>query len=450
MKQNYNKGPWRVCTFLVGALAILISMRAFPAIAIGDYEVKSVDLLADLIPQDSAPTPTTLANNGENVSLEAEVAPCPKGVTCVEDFSGGKAHGMKAFYQALANKKKLGRPVRIAYFGDSFIEADIITADLRALLQKKFGGCGVGFVDINSPFTKLRSSVKHNAAGWTEQNVLKKAGLNVASLGISQRYARGGAGAYTEYSGVKEYARLDSFEVATLFMKDGGAPVAVKINKGPNLSFPTTRNGSISCVTAKANSIKQVRFTLRGTATCYGVALEGRGGVSVDNFSLRGSSGTTLSSIPLSHLQSLNEVHPYDLIVLQFGLNVANKKQKNYSGYLKQMKPVIEHFKTAFPDAAILIVSIGDREDKTNGQLGTMPGIKELLSQQQTMAAEMHLPFWNLFEAMGGEGSIQRMANANPPEAGKDYTHINRRGGKRVANALYKALMHGYGQTEKK
>ena len=450
MKRTFNEGPWRVCTFLVALLAVLVSMRSLPAIAVGDYEVKSVDFLSDLMPE-NAPVSAQSAVNEEKAALEVQAAPCPKGVTCIEDFSAGKAGGMKQFYQALSNRKTLGRPVRIAYFGDSFIEADIITADLRAMLQKRFGGCGVGFVDINSPFTKLRASVKHTAAGWTEQNVLKKAGLNVASLGISQRYAQGGAGAYTEYAGVKDYARLDSFEVATLFMKDAGTPVAVKMDKGQNLSFPTTRHGSVSTVVAKATgNMKQVRFTLRGAATCYGVSLEGRNGISLDNFSLRGSSGTTLASIPENHLRALNEVHPYDLIVLQFGLNVANRKQKDYRGYLKQMKVIVERFKTCFPNASVLVVSIGDREDKTNGQLCTMPGVKELMTQQQVMSAEERVPFWNLYEAMGGEGSIRRMAEANPPEAGKDYTHINRRGGKRVANALFRALMHGYAQFGKK
>lgn len=448
MKKIYQKGPWRVCTFLVAALVILVSMRALPVIAVGDYEVKAVDFLSDVLPQDSV-AGQSVVPNAEAVSLELKAEPCPKGVTCIEDFSAGKSNGMRQFYQALSKRKSLGRPVRIAYFGDSFIEADILTADLREMLQKRFGGCGVGFVDTDSPFTKLRASVRHTAAGWVEHNVLKKAGLNMASLGISQRYAQGCAGAYTEYSGVKDYARLDSFEVATLFLKDGGAPVAVKINGGQNLSFPTMRHGSVSTVTAKGDNIKQVRFTLRGAATCYGVALEGRGGISVDNYSLRGSSGNTLAGIPESHLKSFCEVHPYDLIILQFGLNVANKKQKDYKGYIKQMTPVIQRFKACFPNAAIMVVSIGDREDKTNGQLCTMPGVKELLSQQQVMAAEAGLPFWNLYEAMGGEGGIRRMTEANPPEAGKDYTHINRRGGKRVARALYKALMHGFAQFEK-
>lgn len=55
---------------------------------------------------------------------------------------------MKFFYEALDEVKE--RPVHIAYFGDSFIEADILTGDLRDMLQERYGGCGVGFVDATS------------------------------------------------------------------------------------------------------------------------------------------------------------------------------------------------------------------------------------------------------------------------------------------------------------
>ena len=55
---------------------------------------------------------------------------------------------MTPFYEALnrvSSTDSDDKQVRIAVFGDSFIEADIFTADLREMLQKQFGGCGVGF-----------------------------------------------------------------------------------------------------------------------------------------------------------------------------------------------------------------------------------------------------------------------------------------------------------------
>ena len=45
---------------------------------------------------------------------------------------------------------------------------------------------------------------------------------------------------------------------------------------------------------------------------------------------------------------------------------------------------------------------------------------------------------------MGGEGSMLKWVGANPPLAGKDYTHFNARGSKKVAQLLYKELIKEY------
>ncbi|MFQ8804906.1 MAG: hypothetical protein ACLR8Y_07075 [Alistipes indistinctus] len=54
---------------------------------------------------------------------------------------------MMRFNRALT-RGAAGRPVRIAVLGDSFIEGDIITADLREQLQNLCGGRGVGFCAV--------------------------------------------------------------------------------------------------------------------------------------------------------------------------------------------------------------------------------------------------------------------------------------------------------------
>ena len=47
---------------------------------------------------------------------------CRAGMTCIEDYSDSTMRCMTRFYQALDELAKAPRPVRIAYFGDSFIE----------------------------------------------------------------------------------------------------------------------------------------------------------------------------------------------------------------------------------------------------------------------------------------------------------------------------------------
>ena len=43
---------------------------------------------------------------------------------------------------------------------------------------------------------------------------------------------------------------------------------------------------------------------------------------------------------------------------------------------------------------------------------------------------------------MGGTASIKRMAEQKPALANKDYTHLNFRGGKVLAEKLYEALVN--------
>ena len=63
------------------------------------------------------------------------------------------------------------RKIRVAYFGDSMIEGDLISQTLRKELQNSFGGCGVGFVPINSPVAKYRISAYTDCSDtWSEEN----------------------------------------------------------------------------------------------------------------------------------------------------------------------------------------------------------------------------------------------------------------------------------------
>ena len=44
--------------------------------------------------------------------------------------------------------------IRIAYYGDSMTDGDLIVQDLRALFQNAFGGLGIGFLPIASESAK--------------------------------------------------------------------------------------------------------------------------------------------------------------------------------------------------------------------------------------------------------------------------------------------------------
>ena len=109
----------------------------------------------------------------------------------------------------------------------------------------------------------------------------------------------------------------------------------------------------------------------------------------------------------------------------------------------------IAHLKAQFPNASILVIGVGDREEKdVDGNLHTMPGVRELISYQRKMAADKKVAFWNLYEAMGGDGSISLMVTHK--QANLDYTHINFAGGKKLARILYDVLMNGKENYDKR
>ena len=90
MNQKYNKGPWRVCTFLASALIALVFMRALPVIAVGDYEVKPVDFLSDLLPEDSSAAPLqTPSAVAESTKALVEAIKNSQIIMLPGGFSGG-------------------------------------------------------------------------------------------------------------------------------------------------------------------------------------------------------------------------------------------------------------------------------------------------------------------------------------------------------------------------
>lgn len=439
-------------TWLV--LFILLLMNDLPPITLSGHTLRKVDLLSDIrTSQEPEEEEDTLSIPPPTIK-PAFVDTCPAGMTCIVDYSDSTLRGMLPFYNALNNQPTLNRPVRVAVFGDSFIEADIMTADLREMLQTRFGGCGVGYIDITSAVNGFRPTVRHTFAGWRSHAATDSLGFNRSKQGPAARYFIPSDGARVELKGQKQYAsRLDTCTKATIYFTNKGTlNLTARINGAQEKTevFMHARrmekmevDGTIGAVRWTVNRVDSALF--------FGMALDGAGGISVDNFSLRSSTGASLRHIPAETLKDFNRLRPYDLIVLQYGLNVATQFGRDYDYYRVAMLATINHLKEAFPQAGLLLVSVGDRDYKTDdGTLRTMPGVKNLIRYQENIAAEAGIAFWNMFEAMGGDGSMAKLVHARPSKANYDYTHINFRGGKELARLLYETIIYGKEQYDRR
>jgi lysophospholipase L1-like esterase len=444
MKYNYLAQALYWLTYSILALFLLSIIQPF---SIGGFTYKKINLLADIEPELVTPRPDSVIDTIEFVAPVAKhkIDSCKKGVVCVEDFSA-EGNAMEAFVKSLNQSNS--KPVRIAFFGDSFIEGDILTSSLRDTLQRVLGGRGVGYVPITSEVAQFRTTIKHSFSNWKTYSIIDKYDLDPVfgiggfcfepQDGNSLEYSPGYGGTlnkvsllYTSLSPKKlSYVIRDTLQIDTMLTP---SPSLSKID------LTDLRSKSIRIDFSSTDSTLQNMNGLQ----LFGASIEGGNGIYVDNLAMRGNSGIALSRITNHMLRATNTVRPYKLIVLQFGLNVVSENDStNYTGYAESMIRVVNKLKASFTDCSILILSVSDRSSNQNGTFKTIPGILAMRIAQRLVAKKAGVAFWDLFTAMGGENSMPKFVNAKPSMAAKDYTHLNFKGGKYVAKRLSDALLY--------
>lgn len=358
----------------------------------------------------------------------------------------GNIKQLSYFFDAV--KKAKLKNVRIAHFGDSAIEGDLITSDIRGTLQDKFGGNGVGWLGITSQDIMFRQTTKHSFSDNWESAALYTSNPKGLPLGISGEAFVPKGNAWVQYETTRFRKSLKDFSLVRLYYAnaknstisysfDGGVKQTVALKTGSALQ---------ELVLKPASRVKSIRieFPMADQAYFYGVSLENEPGVYVDNFPLRGNTGVDIGSLQEGILKDFSKYLDYKLIILEFGLNIAGSRNTDYSRYEKEMVKVINHLKSVFPKTSFLMISIHDRSMKKGASFVTDPGILRLLETQKNIAKLADVAIWNLFEAMGGENSMPNWVNANPPLAFKDFIHFNDQGAKKIADLLTGALLKLY------
>ncbi|MCL1943677.1 MAG: hypothetical protein FWF54_09065 [Candidatus Azobacteroides sp.] len=440
MKKNYLLFSF---TFTLIVILILFVGYFFTPVTIAGFTIKKWDILSDIRPEKEI---SAVSGNEQKTLPEATEEPCPQNITCIEEFTSDDS-AMKHFYEILDSISRLDRPVRIGFFGDSFIEGDILTCDIREQLQKMYGGCGVGYVPITSATAGFRRTVVHGFQNFETVSLLN----SNFDLGIAGFRFKAKEGAYVFYRGVDK-PRLNYFQTVRLLYQGGKyifSSYSINNQKGIVPLSPDTSPG-IHCINIRNDSIRSIAFSFSPGMVVYGVYLDCDKGIAVDNFSMRGHSGLNLRNISESNLRQTDDLLPYDLIVLQYGLNTAGTNTVNYEGYKKEMSANVAHIKKSFPEASIILMGVGDRSTRKEGEYVTMPGILNLIPVQQKIAEGSQIAFWNTCNAMGGENSMPRFVAAQPPLAAKDYTHLSFDGGKVIATQFVNALIYGKKQYDKK
>lgn len=426
-----DKEPLKIIglCFLILALFSLLSPKFQSKLGLK----KTFNLFSDFAENKAKET------NLANPKLDSLTTEKVKTVPNFIDYSSkGKDQSLEQFFKKLAElKKRKRKKVRIGYFGDSMIEGDLITQNIREILQKTYGGTGVGFVPITSVVSGFRQTIQHRfSPNWRDQNFQNAKKLPFHFLSGHQFSAN--SLAWVEYEGVKQNL-LKSLANPTLLCGKQSEPILLQFNGTEFSLMPELAFNAFQLSQEKKLSKLKLNFP-KGAHGIYGICFESDSGLILDNYSFRGSSGLELNCMKPEAMADLFKSRPFDLMILHYGPNLLFRPlNTDFSYYKKQLRKTLIHLKNNTPGCAILIISSADKSYRSKeGKWVTAPGVEPLIKVQQELANELGFGFINLFDLMGGSGTMTKWVEQKPVLAYKDYTHFNNSGAAYIGKLLAK------------
>ena len=343
--------------------------------------------------------------------------------------------------------------VRVVHYGDSQIELDRISQDLREALQERFGGSGTGLFPAlgNVPSASISKAASGSFTQYTMygDSTTQRAGHNRYGI-LAQVVQLTGSGTLTLRGSKNKNARegVKTFEsVSVLYGK--GENLVVKAASGTDKPEPEVRkgdSGTTLLIWRFSQPVEKATLTFQGNAELYGIGADGNAGVAVDNVPLRGCSGTIFTRISKPLMTDSFALTDTRLIILQFGGNMMPmiRGAKQIEPYQEQIAKQIAYFHEVAPQAKILFIGPSDMGKSVNGRVVTWPHLPELVDSLKATALRNDAAYWDLYRMMGGENSMAQWVRHNPPYAGPDYIHFTPAGAQKVGDALSRSFLTYY------
>ena len=358
-------------------------------------------------------------------------------------------------FQAFERARKEGKTVRVVHYGDSQIELDRISSNLRDALQERFGGEGTGMFPAltRTPMASISRSTSGGMAGFpmVGDSLTRRAGHNRYGP-LSQVVSVQGSGtvslrALRQKSTLERVKHFSSVSVLYGRASDDFAVTAQSDTLKPR---PVTKkqDGLVWITWKFSKPVDKATLRFTGSAEVYGIATDGRAGVTVDNVPLRGSTGTILTRIDKDLMKNAYLLDDTRLIILQFGGNFvpAAGSSKAISGYMDKVRDQIAWFQEAVPGGKVLFIGPSDMAawDEEDGRLHTYRRLAEVVDSLKAVTLKCGAAYWDLYGMMGGANSMPQWVRHKPALAGPDYVHFTPAGAKVVGETLSQSLLTFY------
>ena len=357
-------------------------------------------------------------------------------------------------FRAFERAGKEGKTLRVAHYGDSQIEMDRISQNLREALQTRFGGLGTGMFPALT--TTPMASVSHYASGgfafytMIVDSTTRRAGHNRYGplAQVSNLY---GSGTVT-LRARKEKSTLEhvkTFQSVSVLYARASDDFSVAVQSDTLTPRPVSRSkGGVTWTTwTFSRPVDKATVKMTGNAEIYGLATDGVAGVTVDNIPMRGSTGHVLSRIDKDLMKSAFELDGTTLVILQFGGNFvpASSTTKAISGHMDKVRELIAYYREVAPGAKILFIGPSDMASSTeDGRIVSYRRLPELVDSLKAVSLSSGVAYWDLYRMMGGQNSMSQWVRHRPAYAGPDYVHFTPAGAKVVGETLSRSLLTYY------
>jgi len=336
--------------------------------------------------------------------------------------------------------------VTILHYGDSPTTADLITGDIRARLQARFGDAGRGYTLVAKPWAWYgHRGIEMSGSGWKIRT-----GVGIIREGV---YGLGGA-AFEGKPGAWSRFRITAADQSAAgieyLAQPGGGSFTVSAD-GNQLAAQSTAADQQAAEFLDVSlppGTKTVSIQpSAGDVTLFGVDFRrGRRGVLYDSLGLNGATTSVLARVmqPGIWKQELDHAAPA-LIIVNYGSNESSFGKFVHTMYANELRQAIARLRKEAPAASILIMSPMDRGERTGlDEIETMSTIPEIVAIQRQVAEETHCAFFDTYDAMGSSGTMARWYMASPRLVTADLLHPTPQGASIVAGLFLGQLSLRY------
>ncbi len=359
--------------------------------------------------------------------------------------------GLEPFFEKLyAQKTGNNQRVSVLHIGDSHIQADFLSAQVRTNFQKDFGNGGRGIVvplrvaGSNEPFNYKITS---NYACTSKRCIYVNDPMPIGIGGVTIK---------TDSPDIKfflrafDYAPLNySFNKLTLFYQKDSTSFDFRVTDTlgntlgilSSISTEKYRNISSTALPANTNAVvisAERSDTNQRQATIFGINLENdSSGVVYHTVGANGAEA--FQYVRAKYFAEQTQVLEPDLIIISLGTNEAQRRPLDKGLMTRRLDSLVSALHRYNPNTAIVFTTPPDSYYHRKYYNSSVSQMHEVIVNY---AKAENIAVWDLFSISGGYKSCYMWKKYHMMQ--RDGLHFTRGGYEFQGNLLYEALIKSY------